>query len=39
MNTIESFISICIDNFNNREEKDKDVKSMEKLFINALRTI
>ena len=37
INTIENVISLCLDNFSKRQEKDP--KSIEKLFINAFRTI
>ena len=39
MSTIESIISLCLDSFDKRERKEKDPKSIEKLFINCFRTI
>ena len=39
MSTIESILTLCIDSFKKREEKEKDHKSIEKLFINCFRTI
>ena len=39
MSTIESIISLSLENFINREEKGRDPKSLEKLFVNAFRTI